>query len=61
METFITLLGLLMVVEGIPYFTMPGQVKAVAGKITGVENRTLRLIGLALMMGGLLTVALIRL
>ncbi|MBI4829087.1 MAG: DUF2065 domain-containing protein [Nitrospinae bacterium] len=61
METIVLLLGLIMILEGIPYFTAPETVKTVAEKIIATENRTLRLIGLALMMGGLLTVAWIRL
>jgi len=60
MNTFLTIIGVVMILEGIPYFTMPEQVKGVAGKIVGAENRYLRIIGLALMLGGLVTVAITR-
>lgn len=60
MSTFLTIIGVVMILEGIPYFTMPGQVKGVAEKIITTENRFLRLIGFALMLGGLITVAITR-
>ena len=61
MELFLTVVGVVMIIEGIPYFAMPEQVKSVALKITGVNRRTLRLIGFSLMIAGLLTVAAARL
>jgi len=49
-----------MILEGIPYFTMPDQVKAIAEKIMVMDNRLLRIMGFFLMMGGLVMVALFR-
>ncbi|VAX19136.1 hypothetical protein MNBD_NITROSPINAE04-337 [hydrothermal vent metagenome] len=60
MKTFLTIIGIVMILEGIPYFTMPEQVKGVAGKIVTAENRYLRIIGFALMLGGLVAVAISR-
>jgi hypothetical protein len=60
MSTFLTIIGIVMILEGIPYFTMPEQVKGVAEKIISSESQSLRLIGLALMVGGLIIVAITR-
>ena len=54
-------IGLLMIFEGLPYFTMPDSVKSVAKMIPEMENRTLRLIGFGLMVCGLIIVAFVRL
>lgn len=60
MSTFLMIIGIVMILEGVPYFTMPEQVKGVAEKIITSENRSLRLIGFALMLGGLIMVAITR-
>ena len=60
MSTFLMIIGVVMILEGIPYFTMPEQVKGVAEKIITTESRSLRLIGFTLMLGGLITVAITR-
>ena len=51
-------LGLVMVLEGIPYFCFPNQIKQLARKLPEVENSVLRWIGLALMLIGLTVVYL---
>lgn len=61
METLLIVIGVVMIIEGIPYFTMPDQVKNVAARIITMESKTLRLIGFSLMVGGLITVAIVRL
>lgn len=60
MKTFLMIIGAVMILEGIPYFTMPGAVKGVAEKLLEMDSRTLRTIGFALMIGGLALVALTR-
>ena len=60
MSTFLTIIGIVMILEGIPYFTMPEQVKGVARIIISTENRYLRIIGFTLMLGGLIAVAIAR-
>lgn len=60
MKTFIMVIGIVMIIEGIPYFTMPDKVKEVAAMIVDAERRTLRMIGFALMVGGLVIVAFMR-
>ncbi|PIQ96262.1 MAG: hypothetical protein COV67_10490 [Nitrospinae bacterium CG11_big_fil_rev_8_21_14_0_20_56_8] len=58
MSLFLSALGLMMVFEGIPYFTVPSQVKAFARKIPEIEDKTLRSIGFVLMLAGLALVYL---
>ena len=56
MGLFLSALGLMMIFEGIPYFCAPSQVKAFAQKINQFSNQTLRIIGFALMLLGLIVV-----
>lgn len=58
MKFFITVIGMVMILEGIPYFTMPDRVKEVAAIILTSRGRSLRLIGAFLMVAGLVLVAL---
>jgi uncharacterized protein YjeT (DUF2065 family) len=51
-------LGLIMVVEGIPLFCFPDQLKELARKLPELENTTLRSIGLVVMLLGLAVVYL---
>jgi len=51
-------LGLMMVLEGIPYFGFPDQLKELARKIPELENSVLRYIGLGLMLMGLAVIYL---
>ncbi|MGK7346439.1 MAG: DUF2065 domain-containing protein [Candidatus Nitrospinota bacterium M3_3B_026] len=60
MKFLLTVLGVVMIVEGIPYFTMPERVKQVAAFIMDAEPRVLRIIGLSLMVLGLVIVAVTR-
>lgn len=54
MGIFICAVGLMMVFEGIPYFCFPSQVKQYMQIIPGLPNKTLRVIGLTVIMAGLL-------
>jgi uncharacterized protein YjeT (DUF2065 family) len=56
MSLFLSALGLMMVFEGIPYFCFPSKVKAFAQKIPDINNSTMRIIGVCLMLFGLLAV-----
>jgi uncharacterized protein len=51
-------LGLMMVFEGIPLFCFPDQLKELARKLPDIENKTLRSIGLVVMLLGLAVVYL---
>lgn len=56
MNLILVALGLIMVVEGIPLFCFPDQLKELARKLPELENTTLRSIGLVLMLLGLAVV-----
>lgn len=43
----------MMVFEGIPYFCFPAQVKDYAAKLTGLSNKTMRVIGFIIVLLGL--------
>jgi uncharacterized protein len=48
----------MMVFEGIPLFCFPDQLKELARKLPDIENKTLRSIGLVVMLLGLAVVYL---
>lgn len=54
MKYFLAVLGLVMVIEGFPYFCFPEKVKLIAEKIHEIDNSTLRIFGLILTVLGLL-------
>jgi uncharacterized protein YjeT (DUF2065 family) len=56
MNLILVALGLVMVIEGIPLFCFPDQLKELARKLPELENSTLRSIGLVLMLIGLAVV-----
>ncbi len=53
MDFILCVLGVVMVVEGMPYFAAPGRVKAVMREVLGLPDATLRILGLVLMAVGL--------
>jgi uncharacterized protein len=56
MEFFFCVIGMVLVVEGLPYFGSPEKAKALLKKIAQFDNTTLRLIGGGAMLLGLLIV-----
>ncbi|MCX5862330.1 MAG: DUF2065 domain-containing protein [Desulfomonile sp.] len=54
MEFFLCVLGMVMVIEGLPYFGMPERMKAFMMLIQQQGDSTLRILGAALMLFGLL-------
>jgi len=46
MKLFVTLIGLLMVVEGLPYFAFPEKMQALIRQIEKMNPDYLRLVGL---------------
>lgn len=60
MTFILTILGVLLVIEGIPYFAFPDKVKEWSAMMQEVPGPTLRIIGLATMVFGLLLLAAIR-
>ena len=51
-------MGMVMIVEGLPYFAAPGKMKSIVAQLLEKEDRFLRRFGLCLMLGGLLVVYL---
>ncbi len=60
MELLLTVLGLLLVIEGIPWFLSPRRFKAMLASIIEADDIFLRLGGLVAMLFGLLLVYLAR-
>lgn len=56
MKDFLTALGLVMILEGIPYFLAPQKMREWVMRITELPDRFLRISGFFLMIFGLLTV-----
>lgn len=56
MEFFFTVIGVVMVIEGMPWFLSPQGVKKMLIQILPLPERTMRSMGLILMLAGLATV-----
>ncbi|MDY6836417.1 MAG: DUF2065 domain-containing protein [Thermodesulfobacteriota bacterium] len=53
MEYFLCVLGMVMIVEGLPYFAAPAKMKTWIQKMVELPDGSLRLIGFLLMVCGL--------
>ena len=60
MEYFLCVLGMVMVIEGLPYFGFPDKMKAFLQILLEQDDSTLRVVGAILMALGLLIVFLSR-
>jgi uncharacterized protein len=58
MEFFLCVLGMVMVIEGLPYFAFPERMKFWLQKIVEIPDETLRKFGLIIMLIGLFIVYL---
>jgi hypothetical protein len=58
MDFFLCVVGMVMIIEGLPYFTFPEKMKSWVIKIIELPDSSLRRFGLLLMAGGLLLVYL---
>jgi uncharacterized protein YjeT (DUF2065 family) len=52
-DYFLCVLGMVMIVEGLPYFVAPSKIKIWVQKLVELPDSSLRLIGFLLMLGGL--------
>jgi uncharacterized protein YjeT (DUF2065 family) len=57
-QDLICLIGLLMILEGVPYFILPNGMKRLMERIPRLPDRTLRVFGFAAMLAGLFLVYL---
>jgi uncharacterized protein YjeT (DUF2065 family) len=55
-EFFLCVLGLVFIIEGLPYFAFPAQIKQYLVKLLEIPDRTLRILGLGAIVTGLLLV-----
>jgi uncharacterized protein len=60
MDFLLVVLGVVMIVEGIPWFLSPGSYKRLLLHLLPVSDAALRLCGLTCMLGGLLLVYLVK-
>jgi len=60
MEYFLTVLGLVLVIEGLPYFTFPEKMKALMEKVLQMPTHWLRTFGTISIALGLLLIYLSR-
>jgi uncharacterized protein len=56
MKYFLCVMGMVLVLEGLPYFAFPEKIKEYLRKIMDVPDHTLRLLGLAAIVAGLFLV-----
>jgi len=60
MELFLSALGLAMVIEGLPYFVFPRQIKSLASNLLKMPDAAIRTFGILTLCAGLLTIYLAR-
>lgn len=60
MKFFLCVLGMVMIVEGLPYFAFPEKMKAWIAKALELSPSSMRGLGLVLMLMGLVLVAIAR-
>ena len=56
MEFFLCVIGMVMIVEGLPYFVFPSKMKEMVLMMVGLDNEKLRKFGFFLMLTGLFIV-----
>ncbi|MBI5184896.1 MAG: DUF2065 domain-containing protein [Nitrospinae bacterium] len=56
MSFFLTVIGMVLIVEGVPYFCFPASVKALAVKLIEMDEKMLRGMGFLLTIAGLVFV-----
>jgi hypothetical protein len=53
MKDLLCVLGLIFIIEGLPYFVFPEKLKTYLGKIIAMPDSTLRFLGISAMIAGL--------
>ena len=53
MDFFLSVIGMVMIIEGLPYFAFPDSLKSYMLKIQEVPGNTLRIMGFVFMLAGL--------
>jgi uncharacterized protein YjeT (DUF2065 family) len=60
MDYFLTVFGMVLILEGLPYFTFPEKMKSIMEKIPHIPTSLLRLFGVLSISCGLLIMYLTR-
>ena len=60
MVFILSVIGVVLIIEGIPYFAFPGKVKGWAMMMQEVPEKSLRLLGIVAMLTGLLFLYTVR-
>ncbi|HET6460459.1 MAG TPA: DUF2065 domain-containing protein [Syntrophales bacterium] len=56
MEYFLCVLGMVFIIEGLPYFAFPHKVKSYIMKLQEMPDSTLRILGLSAIIAGLILI-----
>ncbi|MDD5168102.1 MAG: DUF2065 domain-containing protein [Syntrophales bacterium] len=56
MKFFLCVLGMVFILEGLPYFAFPERLKAYLMKVAEIPDSTLRILGFLSMIAGLIMV-----
>jgi uncharacterized protein YjeT (DUF2065 family) len=56
MKYFLSVIGMVLILEGLPYFAFPEKLKAYLRKLTDIPNTTLRIMGSIAVIVGLILV-----
>ena len=59
-ETLVVVLGIVLIVEGIPWFLSPRRTKRMSSELFRMNDTSLRVLGLSFMLIGLLVVYLVK-
>ncbi len=54
MDYFLCVMGMVLIVEGLPYLAFPDRIKSYLRKLTAIPDTTLRIMGTLAVMIGLL-------
>ena len=60
MKYFLCVLGLVLVIEGLPYFAFPDKMKEFLSKLPQIPDNTLRILGLVAIFIGLFLIYIAR-
>lgn len=60
MVFIMSVMGVVLIIEGIPYFAFPARAKKWAMMLQTIPDRTLRLLGVVSMLTGLLLLYIVR-
>lgn len=60
MSYFLSVLGLVLIIEGIPYFAFPEKMKSLLAKIPMMQTSSLRVFGIVAIIIGLILILISR-